>query len=199
MKTYLFKFSETIVILILAISIVHLTSCSNKAGNSTALQAKIDSLQKEIKKLTDEKAMTELNIRRYDSVDVFAFNNKDIKTVLKYYDKDAIVYNNDGTQTKGLDKIEKDWKEMFETWPNDMKNQGQVVRIGSGDWVASIDHVTGTFTKQMKINGKMFKPTGKKFDMNFATLVRYKNGKIIEEYDFGNDLLLINQLGLEKK
>jgi ketosteroid isomerase-like protein len=197
MKTTSIRIIGIVAILLVSIVIYMLTGCSNQGGNSTSMQTKIDSLQNVIKKMTEMKSQTDANIRRYDSLDMIAFNSKDIKMIGKYYDKDVVINNNNGTQTKGWDNVEKDLKEFFEMWP-DMKGEAQVVRIGDGDWVASVDHVTGTFTKPMKMNGKMFKPNGKKIDMNFVSFVRFKNGKIVEEYDLGNDELIMKQLGLEK-
>ena len=45
------------------------TSCSTGSGDATNLQAQVDSLQIELKKFTDEKALTEIRLARFDSLD----------------------------------------------------------------------------------------------------------------------------------
>ena len=142
--------------------ILSISSCTNTVvNNDNKLQAKVDSLEKALKSLTEEKNLTEANIKRFDSIDMIAFNNKDLKLISKYYDKDVIIYNNDATQTKGWENAEKDIKEFFATWP-DMKSESQVARFGNGEWVFSIDHITGTFTKPMKMKDKTIQPNERK-------------------------------------
>ena len=43
--------------------ILPFTSCSNNSGNSSNLQAKVDSLQNELKKFTDEKALQKCGLQ----------------------------------------------------------------------------------------------------------------------------------------
>lgn len=55
-------------LLIIAVTLTF-TSCTNNSGNSSSLQAKVDSLQNELKKFTDEKALTEMRIAKFDTLD----------------------------------------------------------------------------------------------------------------------------------
>lgn len=58
MKKKIIKINIVTALLILAVTAL-LSSCANNSGNSANLQLKIDSLQNELKKFTDEKALTD--------------------------------------------------------------------------------------------------------------------------------------------
>ena len=51
------------------LAIILICGCANEGANNAALQSKIDSLQNELKKFTDEKATTDQRLIRFDSLD----------------------------------------------------------------------------------------------------------------------------------
>jgi hypothetical protein len=78
------------------------TSCMNNSNNTANLQAKVDSLQNELKKFTDEKAMTEMRLTRFDSLDFQFYSNQDWKNFNISHADDIKVYYPDGMTTTRL-------------------------------------------------------------------------------------------------
>ena len=77
----------------------------------------------------------------------------------------------------------------------DTKIQSHPVKFGSGDWTCVIGEMEGTFSKPMPVgNGKTIPPTGKKFKLSMCTVGHWKNGKMIEEYLFWDNILLSDLL-----
>lgn len=57
-------------------------------------------------------------------------------------------------------------------------------QFGAGEWMAGISVMTGTHTGMLNICGYEIQPTGKKVDITLATIARFENEKIAEEYLF---------------
>lgn len=185
-------------ILIIAVTLTF-TSCTNKSGNSTKLQAKVDSLQNQLKKFTDEKALTEMRIAKFDTLDFDFYSNQKWDKFTHNHDNNIKVYYPDGTITTGLypqhiDQI----KTMFVFAP-DTKIKTHPVKFGSGDYTCVIGEMEGTFSKPMPIgNGKTIPPTGKHFKLSMATVGHWADGKMIEEYLFWDNQSFMKQIGLAK-
>lgn len=57
--------------------------------------------------------------------------------------------------------------------------------------------MTGTFTHPMPIGGgKVIQPTGKKFSLPMATIGRWKDGVMVEEFLFWDNQTYMKQIGL---
>jgi len=87
---------------------------------------------------------------------------------------------------------------MFRTFPDvHVHNDPYPVQFGSGAWITVITRTTGTFTGDMTMpDGRVIKPTGKAFDLNFATTARWEGDLLIEEYVFWDSALQAQQLGI---
>ncbi len=70
------------------------------------------------------------------------------------------------------------------------------VQFGSGDWMAGISVMTGTHTGELNLYGLIVPPTGKKLDITLATIARFEDGKIAEEYLFYDMMLVAIELGV---
>ncbi|MGY0500341.1 ester cyclase [Nocardia sp. FBN12] len=70
------------------------------------------------------------------------------------------------------------------------------VQFGSGDWMAGISVMTGTHTGTFNLYGLSVPPTGREVEITLATIARFDNGKIAEEYLFYDLLLLAIDLGV---
>jgi hypothetical protein len=71
------------------------------------------------------------------------------------------------------------------------------VKIGSGEWTSVIGVMAGTFTEPMPIgDGKFIQPTGKKYSIIMCTVGHWKNGVMIEEWLFWDNLTYMKQLGI---
>ena len=67
---------KIVLALLIVAAILPFTSCSNNSGNSSNLQAKIDSLQNELKKYTDAEAITAHRLLVFDTLDYDFYSNQ---------------------------------------------------------------------------------------------------------------------------
>ena len=183
--------------LLLALMLTGLVSCTN---NDASMQAKIDSLQAELKKLTDERALTEHRLMVFDTLDYDFYSNQKWDMFNHSHADNITVYYPDGNTTKGLYPQHIDMLTPMFTFAPDTKINQHPVRFGSGDWTAVIGVMEGTFSKPMPIgNGKTIPPTGKKFKLSMATIGHWNaDGKMSEEYLFWDNQAFMKQIGLTK-
>lgn len=165
---------------------IALAGCTNSAN------------QAELKKYKDEKALTEVYLTRFDSLDFDVFTNQKWDLLHVSHSDDIVVNWPDGHSTKGIIKHIEDLKSMFVFAP-DTKVESHPVRFGSGEWTAVTGIMSGTFSKPMPIgNGKTIPATGKKFRLPMATIAHWKDGKMIEESLFWDNGEFMKQIGLAK-
>jgi len=169
---------------------------SKDESYSPEMKAKIEETKKELKKFTDEKATTEKNLKTFDELDFVVFSNQEWTRLHESHSKDVKVNWPDGHYTTGIERHIEDLKAMFVYSP-DTSIKVHPVKIGSGEWTSVIGVMTGTFTKPMPIgDGKFIQPTGKKFSINMCTVGHWKDGVMIEEYLFWDNLTYMKQLGI---
>lgn len=194
MKKAILKINAIAALLVMAATLVF-TGCAN--SNSSSLQVKVDSLQMELKKFTDEKALTEMRLVRFDSLDYEFYSNQDWKNFNISHADDIKVIYPDGSITKGLAPQHIDMLTPMFVFAPDTKIKNHPVRFGSGDWTCVIGEMEGTFSKPMPIgNGKTIPPTNKKFKLAMSTIGHWKDGKMIEEYLFWDNQAFMKQIGL---
>lgn len=172
-----------------------LTSCSN--GSTADLQAKVDSLEAELKTYKDADALTQERLVEFDSLDFKYYTGQKWDKFSESHKDDITVYNADGTISKGLFPNHiNDLKPMFVFAP-DTKIEEHPVKFGNGEWTAVIGIIQGTFTEPMPIgNGKTIPPTGKPFKMRMATIAHWDGTKMTEEYLFYDSQTMMKQIGL---
>jgi len=176
---------KVVTIILLGVVVIALASCSN--SNKT-----------ELKKFTDERAMIETYLARFDSLDYDIFSNQKWDLLNVSHADDIVVYWPDGHSTTGIEKHIEDLKAMFVFAP-DTKIEEHPIRFGSGEWTCVTGVMSGTFSKPMPIgNGKIIPPTGKKFSVPMCTVGHWKNSKMIEEYLFWDNGEFMKQIGLAK-
>lgn len=198
MKTTIIKSKVITGLLVIAATVIF-TSCSNNSGVSANLQNKIDSLQNELKKFTDEKALTEMRLARFDSLDFQFYSNQDWTNFNISHAEDIKVYYPDGVITTGLYPQHIDMLTPMFVFAPDTKITNHPIKFGSGDWTCVVGEMEGTFSKPMPIgNGKTIPPTNKKFKLSMSTIAHWKDGKMIEEYLFWDNQSFMKQIGLAK-
>ncbi|HYQ87986.1 MAG TPA: ester cyclase [Bacteroidota bacterium] len=181
--------------LLLALLIAGIVSCSN---NSASLQTKIDSLQAELKKVTDEKAMIEAHLIRFDSLDFDVYSHAQWDLLGVSHDDNIIVTYPDGHQTTDIKAHIEELKPMFVFAP-DTRIVEHPIRFGSGDWTCVTGYILGTFSKPMPVgNGKTIPATGKTFKLPMCTVGHWKNGKMIAENLYWDNQTFMKQIGLAK-
>lgn len=191
------RFTPIIVILIICILIATSTSCSKNSSNTIAMQTKIDSLQMELKKFKDEKALTEMRLVRFDSLDFDFYSAQKWDSLAISHADNIKVYYPDGSITKGLTPQHIDMLKPLFVFAPDTKIKKHPVKFGTGDWTCVIGEMEGTFSQPMPIgNGKTISPTGKQFKLSMATIGHWEKGKMVEEYLFWDNQAFMKQIGL---
>jgi hypothetical protein len=196
MKHKLLTFIGIISAICLGALVAGLSSCSN--GDSAGLQARIDSLQTELKNLTDERAMVATYLTRFDSLDFDVFSHEKWDLLNVSHGDNIVVHWPDGHQTDGIARHIEDLKAMFVFAP-DTKVESHPIKFGSGDWTCVTGIMSGTFSQPMPVGkGKTIRPTGKKFRLTMCTVGHWKDGKMTEESLFWDNGEFMKQIGLSK-
>lgn len=197
MKKAMFSSLGMLTTLLLALTMTGLVSCTS---NNASMQAKIDSLQAELKKFTDEKALTEHRLLVFDTLDYDFYSNQKWDMFNHSHADNIKVYYPDGNITEGLAPQHIDMLTPMFVFAPDTKIKQHPVRFGSGDWTAVIGVMEGTFSRPMPIgNSKTIPPTGKKFKLSMATIGHWgADGKMSEEYLFWDNQAFMKQIGLAK-
>ncbi|MCF1422927.1 ester cyclase [Mangrovimonas futianensis] len=172
-----------------------LASCSN--DKTTELEEKIATLEAELQTYKDAEAITQERLVAFDSLDFEFYTNQKWENFSHSHTDDIVVYNADGSISKGLYPNHiNDLKPMFVFAP-DTKIKTHPVKFGTGDWTAVIGELEGTFTEPMPIgDGKTIPPTGKTFKLRMATIGHWDGSKMSEEYLFYDNLSFMKQIGL---
>jgi hypothetical protein len=122
------------------------------------------------------------------------------ETFRKRHTEDVAVYWPGGAPpTIGRHNHDLEAIEFFKTFPDQhLDNRPYKIFFASGDNTCSVARFRGTFSGPMKgPDGKMIPPTGKKFDVEFATIARWnENGEIVEERLFYDLVGFMKQIGL---
>jgi hypothetical protein len=163
-----------------------------KSGYTPEMQKVVD----ELKTFTDEKARVAKDIATFDELDFVVFSNQQWTRLHESHDKDVIVNWPDGHHTNGIDKHIEDLKALFVPAP-DTAIKVHPIKFGSGEFTAVTGIMTGTFTKPMPIgDGKFIQPTGNKFAVPMCTVGHWKNGVMVEEFLYWDNLTYMKQLGI---
>ena len=151
-----------------------------------------DKLAEMAKKQQVEKA----NLENFDDLDFNVFSGQKWDQLGKSHAKNIVVHWPDGRTTTGIDTHIDDLKGMFVYAP-DTRIKEHPVKIASGGWTAVTGVMEGTFSKPMPIGGgKTIKPTGKSFKLSMATIGRWENGTMVEEWLFWDNQTFMKQIGL---
>jgi len=165
-------------------------------GYSPEMRMKILEMKKELKKYNDEKATVEKNLETFDTLDYVVFSNQEWTRLHESHSKDVKVNWPDGHHTNGIEKHIEDLKAMFVYAP-DTSIKVHPIKFGSGEYTSVIGVMTGTFTKPMPIgDGKFIQPTGKKFSITMCTVGHWKDGVMIEEWLFWDNMTYMKQIGI---
>ncbi|MEZ4383870.1 MAG: ester cyclase [Nannocystaceae bacterium] len=141
-------------------------------------------------------AEEEAHLETFDDLDFRVFTNQVWEDLDHSHAADVIVHWPDGHITEGIDVHIEDLKGMFVYAP-DTRIQEHPIRIASGEMTAVTGVLEGTFTEPMPIgDGQVIEPTGKAFVIPMATVARWENGTMAEEWLYWDNHLFLTQLGL---
>jgi len=143
-------------------------------------------------------AQEQKNLATFDYLDYNVFSNAKWDELSHSHAKDVIVHWPDGHITKGIDVHIEDLKKMFVYAP-DTRIKHHEHKIAQGNFSAVSGAMEGTFTKPMPTaDGQEIQPTGKAFKLPMATIGRWENGVMQEEWLFWDNQTYMTQLGLAK-
>lgn len=121
-----------------------------------------------------------------------AINDRDMRVASTVYDENVEAHSRffASVHTTGKAEVLKGLRGMLKSSSN-MKED--VHTVAAGDWVATIAHTTGTNDGPMPDGTEA---TNKGFDVKSIGFYRFKNGKVVEQWGFGNGMELLRQLEL---
>jgi len=138
----------------------------------------------------DEKEKANLELAK---AHLAAFNKHDLKAVMDTYADDVVVFVWGMEPTEGKKASKKTLEGYFAGF-SDVKEE-PLWTLAAGDYVAASSKSTGTFDGTMPGPPKM-KSTGKKFEMNDLTVFKFVDGKIKNQWVFGNGYSWSVQIGI---
>ena len=87
-------------------------------------------------------------------------------------------------------------KFLFDTF--NFKVAEHIVGFGHGEWTAGISISEGNWVKPITLkDGTVLEPTGQPVSLKIATIARWENGRIAEEYLFWDNDDWNRQIGLK--
>ena len=166
------------------------------ATDTADLQAKIDKLQAQVNAHKAERAATAKHLEIFDELDLVAFNERNMVRIKQIHAEDVKVYNPDGTITKGMTPHHaEELQFLFDTF--EFVVTEHIVGFGYGNWTAGISISEGKWVKPITMpDGTVLQPTGKKVRIKIATIARWENNRIAEEYLFWDNAHWNRQVGL---
>ena len=187
------KFPTT---LILTILLATTAGFSYAVDDVDTLKAKIAELQAQVDTHMAERAQTKRHLEIFDELDLVAFNNRDMKRIGEIHADNVIVHNPDGTQTTPFTPHAEELQFLFDTF--EFVVTDHIVGFGYGEWTAGISISEGKWVKPLILpDGTVKQPTGKKVRLKIATIARWENGRIAEEYLFWDNADWNRQIGLD--
>ena len=128
-----------------------------------------------------------------------AFNSRDVAAMNAVHHPDMIAHiPGNAEPIRGRAAHAAAMAQFFHIFPDvHVDNDPYPIQFGSGDWTTVITRATGTFSGEMTLpNGKVIAPTGKAYDLTFATSARWDGDLIIEEFVSWDSALQAQQIGL---
>jgi len=140
------------------------------------------------------------NLRLMKTLDD-AWNAQDWETFSQRHTDDVIVRWPNKQPTEGIDAHRREAEYFFRSFPdNHIENDPYKVLIAQGDWTCSVAEFTGTHEGILiDADGKSIPATNKKFKVDFCTVARWKDKKIVEENLFYDLVGMMRQLDLTWK
>jgi len=137
------------------------------------------------------------NLATFDAHDYDVFSHRRWSELGKSHAQDLLVQWPDGHVEQGLEAHARSFDAMFAFAP-DARITQHPIKIAAGEWTAVMGVMEGTFTEPMpRPDGATIPPTGRSFQIPMVTLGRWnKDGLLIEEYLFWDNLALLNQIGV---
>ncbi len=186
---------KTSITIISSIFLIIIT-VSVSASGEDVLRAKIVELQAKVDSYEAERALTKQHLETFHELDLIAFKNRDMDRIKEIHADDVKDYNPDGTITEGMTPHHADELQfLFDTF--DFVVKEHIVGFGYGEWTTGISVSEGKWIKPLTMpDGTVLKPNGKAIHIKIATIARWENGRIAEEYLFWDNADWNRQIGI---
>ncbi len=183
-------------LMILPLIVVY-SGAVNAGDDVEALKAKVAELQTRVDAHNAEREQTTRHLEIFDELDLEAFNSRDMKRIGEIHADNVIVHNPDGTQTSPYPPHAEELQFLFDTF--DFLVTDHIVGFGFGEWTAGISISEGKWVKPITLkDGTVLEPTGKSVRLKIATIARWENERIAEEYLFWDNADWNRQIGLSQ-
>jgi hypothetical protein len=137
------------------------------------------------------------NLKRMKTLDD-AWNSQDWEVFRKRHSADTAVYWPGVPEpTRGRDAHHAESEAFFKSIENHLENDPYKVMIASGDWTCTIANWSGRMIGPWKgLDGKVHQATNKRFALEFCTVARWKDGEIVAEKLFYDQVSFLRQIGV---
>lgn len=136
------------------------------------------------------------HLATFDDLDFNVYTGAHFDQFPRSHAPDIVVHYPDGSTTTGLEDHLDMLRPQFAFAP-DTRIEQHPIRIAQGDMTAVTGVMEGTFTQPMRLpNGQVIQPTGKSFRLDMATIGRWENGVMVEEWLYWDNQTFMQQIGL---
>jgi len=137
------------------------------------------------------------NLQRMKTLDD-SWNAQDWEVFRKRHSADtAVFWPGVPEPTRGRDAHQAESEAFFKSIENKLDNNPYKVMVASGDWTCTIADWKGRMIGPWKgLDGKVHQATNKRFTLEFCTIARWKNGEIVEEKLFYDQVSFLRQIGI---
>lgn len=169
-----------------------LAACSRPSAETPAAVAAVPA----VNAVNAVEVQEQANLANFDDLDFNVYNAQKWEEFHKSHSPDILVHYPDGHTTKGLDAHFVELKPQFVFAP-DTKITTHPIKIAQANYTAVTGIMEGTFSQPMPIgDGKTIPPTNKPFKLDMATIGRWENGVMVEEWLFWDNQAFMKQIGL---
>lgn len=148
-----------------------------------------------LKRMQTEQAEQDRNLQTFDELDFVHYSNQQWHDFHKSHAQNILVHYPDGHTTTGLEAHIAELKPQFVFAP-DTKIKVHPIKVAQGNLTAVTGVLEGTFTRPMDLGGgKTLAPTNKPFKLDMATIGRWENGVMVEEWLFWDNQAFMKQIG----
>ena len=167
-------------------------ACSQPATEGPATTAEDAPGQYTRAATDDERAL----LAAFDDLDFNVYTGGNWDQFPRSHAENIVVHYPDGSTTTGLEPHLALLRPQFEFAP-DTRIQQHPIRIAQGNMTAVTGVMEGTFTQPMRLpNGQVIQPTGRAFSLPMATIGRWENGVMVEEWLYWDNQSFMQQIGL---
>ncbi len=158
--------------------------------------AELETLKQTLAEIEKTKQMEQTNLTNFDDLDFNVYSRQKWHEFHRSHAEGIVVHYPDGHTTTGLEAHLTELKPQFVFAP-DTKIKVHPIKIAQGKYTAVTGVMEGTFSQPMVTgDGKTIGPTNKPFKLDMATIGRWENGVMVEEWLFWDNHAFMKQIGL---